>query len=199
MKDSFTSPEYVRYALKGALAVMVCYDLQSAVDWPGIRTCIVTCLIVGLGSEGATIQKGSLRIAGALVGAAMGFAAILFLISQMESITSLALLVAAGTAVAAWVVVGSPRIAYVGVQIAFAFYACVIQGLEPTWHFATIATPLVGICSATRHHAGLPLRQAGPRVGQSGRASAPPFARWRGWPPSQAGPPGRDTAPASAP
>jgi multidrug resistance protein MdtO len=143
--DAFTNPSYVRYALKGALAVMICYTLQSAVDWPGIRTCLITCLIVGLGSEGATIQKGTLRIAGALVGAAMGFLTILLLIPAMESITSLALLVAAGTAVAAWVVLGSPRIAYAGVQIAFAFYVCVIQGFEPSWHFDTIRDRLIGI------------------------------------------------------
>jgi multidrug resistance protein MdtO len=145
LPDAFTNPSYVRYALKGALAVMVCYTLQSAVDWPGIRTCLVTCLIVALGSEGATIQKGTLRIAGALVGAAMGFLAILLLVPWMESITSLVLLVAAGTAVAAWVLLGSPRIAYAGVQIAFAFYVCVIQGWEPSWHFYTIRDRLIGI------------------------------------------------------
>src|SRR5207244_12849469 len=143
--DAFTNPSYVRYALKGALAVMICYTLQSAVDWPGIRTCLITCLIVGLGSEGATVQKGTLRIAGALVGAAMGFLAILVVVPRMESITSPALLVAAGTAVAAWVVLGSPRIAYAGVQIAFAFYVCVIQGFEPSWHFDTIRDRLIGI------------------------------------------------------
>src|SRR5207244_2857627 len=143
--DAFTNPSYVRYALKGALAVMICYTLQSAVDWPGIRTCLITCLIVGLGSEGATVQKGTLRIAGALVGAAMGFLAILVVVPRMESITSLALLVAAGTAVAAWVVLGSPRIAYAGVQIAFAFYVCVIQGFGPSWHFDTIRDRLIGI------------------------------------------------------
>src|SRR5206468_1159691 len=143
--DAFTNPDCVRYALKGALAVIICYTLQSAVDWPGIRTCLITCMIVGLGSEGATVQKGTLRISGALVGAAMGFLAILLLVPGMESITSLTLLVAAGTAVAAWVVLGSPRIAYAGVQIAFAFYVCVIQGFEPAWHFYTIRDRLIGI------------------------------------------------------
>jgi multidrug resistance protein MdtO len=143
--DALTNPNYVHYALKGALAVMICYIIQSAVDWPGIRTCLVTCLIVGLGSEGATIQKGTLRISGALFGAAMGFLAILLFIPGMESITSLTLLVAAGTVPAAWVVLGSPRIAYAGVQIAFAFYVCVIQGFQPTWHFDTIRDRLVGI------------------------------------------------------
>jgi multidrug resistance protein MdtO len=143
--DAFTNPHYVRYAIKGTLAVMICYTLQSAVDWPGIRTSIITCMIVGLGTEGATLQKGTLRISGALVGAAMGFLAILLLVPSMESITSLTLLVAAGTAVAAWVILGSPRIAYAGVQIAFAFYVCVIQGFEPSWHFYTIRDRLIGI------------------------------------------------------
>jgi multidrug resistance protein MdtO len=143
--DAFTNAEYVRYALKGTLAVMICYALQNAVNWPGIRTCVITCLIVGLGSEGATVQKGTLRIGGALVGAAMGFLAIMLLIPSMESITSLTLVVAAGTAVAAWVVLGSPRISYAGVQIAFAFFVCVIQGFAPTWYFYTIRDRLVGI------------------------------------------------------
>ena len=60
--DAFTNPEYVRYALKGTLAVMICYTLQNAVNWPGIRTCLITCLIVGLGTEGASVQKGTLRM-----------------------------------------------------------------------------------------------------------------------------------------
>src|SRR4029450_11137778 len=96
----------------GSLGVMICYVLQSAVDWPGIRTCIVTCMIVGLTSEGATIQKATLRLSGALVGALLGFLSILLLIPGMESITSLVLLVAAGTALAAWVNLGSARISY---------------------------------------------------------------------------------------
>jgi uncharacterized membrane protein YccC len=75
----------------------------------------------------------------------MGFLSILLIVPSMESITSLTLLVAAGSAVAAWVVLGSPRIAYAGVQIAFAFYVCVIQGFEPTWHFDTIRDRLIGI------------------------------------------------------
>jgi len=143
--DAFTNPEYRRYALKGSLAVMICYVLQSAVDWPGIRTCIVTCMIVGLTSEGATIQKATLRLSGALVGALLGFLSILLLIPGMESITSLVLLVAAGTVLAGWVNLGSARISYAGVQIAFAFYVCVIQGFAPSWHFDTIRDRLVGI------------------------------------------------------
>jgi len=102
-------------------------------------------MIVGLASEGATIQKGTLRISGAVVGAALGFLAILAFVPHMESITSLVLLVAGGTAVAAWVYLGSARISYVGVQIALAFYICVIQGFEPSWYFYTIRDRMIGI------------------------------------------------------
>jgi multidrug resistance protein MdtO len=143
--DALTNPEYLRYALKGSLAVMICYVLQNAVDWPGIRTCIVTCMIVALTSEGATIQKATLRLSGALVGALMGFLSILLLIPNMVSITSLVLVVAAGTVVAGWVNLGSARISYAGVQIAFAFFVCVLQGFAPNWHFDTIRDRLVGI------------------------------------------------------
>jgi multidrug resistance protein MdtO len=93
--DAFTNPEYARYALKGGLAVLLAYLIQSAVDWPGIRTCVITCMMVALTSEGATIQKGTLRLAGALVGGALGFLSILLFVPWMESIASLALLVAA--------------------------------------------------------------------------------------------------------
>jgi outer membrane protein TolC len=143
--DAFTNPEYLRYALKGALAVVICYLAQSAVNWPGIRTCLITCMIVGLTSEGATIQKGTLRIAGAIVGGVLGSLAILVVVPNMESIASLALLVATGAAISAWVFVGSPRISYAGVQIALAFYICVIQGFEPTWYFYTIRDRMIGI------------------------------------------------------
>src|SRR5262245_62603395 len=75
----------------------------------------------------------------------MGFLCIRLLIPNVVSITSLVLLVAAGTVVAAWVDLGSPRISYAGVQIAFAFFVCVIQGFAPSWHFDTIRDRLVGI------------------------------------------------------
>jgi uncharacterized membrane protein YccC len=75
----------------------------------------------------------------------MGFLAILLLVPHMVSITSLALLVAAGSAVAAWVYVGSARISYAGVQIALAFFICVIQAFEPSWYFYTIRDRMVGI------------------------------------------------------
>jgi multidrug resistance protein MdtO len=43
------------------------------------------------------------------------------------------------------VYLGSARISYAGVQIAFAFFVCVIQDFGPSWYFYTIRDRLVGI------------------------------------------------------
>ena len=143
--DAFTNPAHVHFALKVTLAAMVCYILYTAVDWAGIHTAFITCCFIALENTGATIRKGALRLAGCIVGGLLGFLSVLYLIPQMESIASLSLLIAAVSALAGWVAAGSERIAYAGLQIAFAFYMCVLQGFAPDTDLAKIRDRLVGI------------------------------------------------------
>ncbi|MDR3460559.1 MAG: FUSC family protein [Verrucomicrobiae bacterium] len=143
--DAFTNPDYPRFALKVTLAAMSCYVIYMGVDWPGIHTAFITCCFIALESTTATIRKGWLRLAGCLVGGTLGFLSILFLIPHMESILSLALLAAAGAALAGWVAAGGERIAYAGLQIALAFFMCIFQGFGPEVNFTTIRDRLVGI------------------------------------------------------
>jgi hypothetical protein len=143
--DAFTNPRYAQFALKVTLAAMACYLLYTAVDWAGIHTAFITCCIISLESTGATLRKGALRLAGCVIGGLLGFLSIMYLIPRMESVASLALLVAAGSALAAWVAAGSERIAYGGLQIAFAFYMCVLQDFAPDTDLDKIRDRLVGI------------------------------------------------------
>ena len=143
--DAFSNPAHAHFALKVTLAAMVCYILYTAVDWAGIHTAFITCCFISLENTGATLRKGALRFAGCAVGGLLGFLSILYLIPQMESITSLVLLVAAASALAGWVGAGSERIAYAGLQIALAFYMCVLQGYAPDTDFDNIRNRLVGI------------------------------------------------------
>jgi multidrug resistance protein MdtO len=145
LPDAFTNPDHVYYALKTTAAAMLCYVIYLLLDWPGIHTSFITCYIVSLGTTAETIEKLTLRILGALVGAGAGLAAIVFLMPQLTSIGSLMIVVFAAGLVCAWVAAGSPRISYVGYQMAFAFFLCVIQGPSPAFDLTVARDRLIGI------------------------------------------------------
>jgi multidrug resistance protein MdtO len=145
LPDAFTNPAHVHYALKTTLAAMFCFITYSLLDWPGIHTSLITCYIVGLTTTGETIEKLGLRIAGCLVGAAAGLFAIVFVTPALTSIGALLALVFVAATLAAWVAAGSPRIAYAGFQIAFAFFLCVIQGASPDFDLTVARDRVIGI------------------------------------------------------
>lgn len=143
--DAFASPRHVRFALKATGAAMACYLLDTALDWPGIHTAFITCFIVALGTTGETVEKLSLRIAGCLVGAAAGVATLLWVLPGIDGLGGLLALLFVVTLAASWVAAGSPRIAYAGFQIAFAFYLCVLQGSGPTFDLVVARDRVIGI------------------------------------------------------
>jgi multidrug resistance protein MdtO len=143
--DAFSNPDHVDYALKTTAAAMFCYLLYSLLDWPGIHTCFITVYIVSLGTTAETVEKFTLRILGCLVGAAAGYAAIIFLVPSLTSIDQLMAVVFLGTLAAGYVAAGSPRISYAGFQMAFAFFLCVVQGPAPAFDLVTARDRVIGI------------------------------------------------------
>ena len=143
--DAFSNPEYERFAAKATAAVMICYLTFNILDWPGISTCMVTCFIVALSTVGESTQKMGLRLTGCTFGAALGYATILFVLPQTTQITGLILLVGVITLPAAWIAFGSPRVSYIGFQIAFAAYLCVLQGTEPKFDLTIARDRFIGI------------------------------------------------------
>ena len=143
--DAFTNPAYIRFALKGALAGLICFVLLEATDWPGIYTAIITCYVVPLSSLGATVQKAALRFAGAAAGGLLGMIAVGAVFPYLDDVGGFWVVLAAGTAVAGWLAFGSARIAYAGIQLSFAFYKCVLQGYGPMTSFEVARDRLIGI------------------------------------------------------
>ena len=129
--DALSNPVYQRFALKTTLAAMLSYIIYVGIDWQGIHTAMITCFVAALGTTGETVHKLALRITGCLIGAAMGFGAILFVIPNLTSVGGLMVLVFIAMLPAAWVTSGSERISYGGVQIGLAFLLTVLQGFEP--------------------------------------------------------------------
>jgi multidrug resistance protein MdtO len=145
LADAFTNPDHVNFALKTTAAALFCYVLYSLLDWSGIHTCFITCYIVAQFTTAESVEKLSLRIIGCLLGAAAGYAAIVFLIPALTSIGGLMIAVLAGAWAAAYVAAGSPRISYAGFQIAFAFFLCIIQGAGPAFDLTIARDRIIGI------------------------------------------------------
>ena len=143
--DAFSNPIHLQYAGKITIAAVSCYLLYSLLNWPGIHTCFITCYIVGLGTVAESVEKLALRLGGAVVGAAGGLFALLFVMPHVVSVGGLMIVVFLGALAAGYVAAGSPRIAYVGFQMAFAFFLCILQGPSPDFDMKTIRDRLIGI------------------------------------------------------
>ena len=72
---------------------MVVYAVYTLLDWPGMRTSIVTCFFVALGSLGETVHKLVLRLSGALLGGLIAGLCIVFVLPHMTDIGQLCALI----------------------------------------------------------------------------------------------------------
>jgi multidrug resistance protein MdtO len=126
--DAFSNPAHVQFALRGTLASFASYIVYTSIDWPGLSTCMATCIITALSTIGSSRQKQLLRLGGAIIGGVIfGFGAQIFVLPYLDSITGFTLLFMFVTALSSWIATASPRISYLGVQLALAFYLINVQ------------------------------------------------------------------------
>jgi multidrug resistance protein MdtO len=145
LPDATTNPEYVRFAIKGTLSALICYILFVGFDYRGIYTSVITCFVVSLSTIGSSNQKGLLRFGGAALGGFMGLIALVYAFPNIDGVGGFWLVFAAGTAVAAWINFGSPRISYGGYQTGLAFYKATLQHLGPAVSALVVRDRLVGV------------------------------------------------------
>ncbi len=113
---------HIKFALRGCMAATASYVAFNALHWPQISTSVTTCFLTALTTIGASRQKQMLRITGALIGCfGLGVGAQVFVLPYIDSIAGFTALFIAVTAAATWVATSSPRLAYLGVQLAVGF------------------------------------------------------------------------------
>ena len=143
--DAFSNPAHWQFALKTTMAVMLSYAIYTLLDWPGMRTAVVTCFFVALSSLGETVHKLVLRLSGAIIGGLIAGLCIVFVLPHLTDIGQLCLLIFAVSVGAAWIATSSELLSYAGLQIAFAFFLGVLQDYAPATDLTVLRDRIAGI------------------------------------------------------
>lgn len=144
--DTFSNPDHLRFALRGCLALTICYVLMNAVAWPGLSTSLFTVVVTALSSIGSSRQKQLLRVSGALVGGVLlGMGSQVLILPMLDGIGGFTVMFIIVTSVAAWFITASPRISYFGAQMALAFYLIQLRGPAAQTNLAIARDNIMGI------------------------------------------------------
>jgi len=126
--DAFSNPGHLKFAIRGGLATLLAYVVYQSVDWTGISTAMLTCVATALTTIGSSRQKQFLRLGGVIVGGFIfGFGAQVFVLPYVDSIVGFTVVFAIVTAISAWIATATPRLSYLGVQLALAWYLINLQ------------------------------------------------------------------------
>ena len=144
--DAFTNYDHLKFALRGSLATLLAYVVYQSVDWTGLSTSVATCIITALSTIGSSRQKQFLRLGGAILGGfVFGMGAQVFVLPYLDSIVGFTVLFVVVTAISAWMATSTPRLSYLGVQLALAFYLINLQEFAIQSSLAIARDRVVGV------------------------------------------------------
>jgi multidrug resistance protein MdtO len=144
--DAFSNPAHLQFAVRASLAAMVCYVIYNAIDWQGLKSSIITCLLTAVLTIGSSRQRGVLRLVGIIIGGFIfGMGAQVFVLPYVDSIVGFTVLFALVTAIAAWIATATPRISFLGLQLALAFNLVHLQEFTIQTSLAVARDRFVGV------------------------------------------------------
>ncbi len=128
------------------MAALVCYIIYTAVDWLRLKSSIVTCLLTAAWTIGSSRQKQVLRLGGFVIGGIVfGMGAQMFVLPHLDSIVGFGLLFALVSAISAWIATATPRMSFLGLQLALAFNLVNLQEFTIQTSLAIARDRAVGV------------------------------------------------------
>ena len=141
-----SNADHIKFALRGCLTASLCYVFYNLVDWQGISTSVTTCLLTALSTIGSSRQKQVLRFAGATVGGfVFGMGSQIFILPYFNTIGAFTILFIFVTVLSSWILTSSPRLAYFGFQMGFAYYLINLQEFAFQTSLAIARDRVVGV------------------------------------------------------
>jgi multidrug resistance protein MdtO len=146
--DAFSNPAHLQFAVRGSLAALVCYVIYTSVDWPGLKSSIVTCLLTGVLTIGSSRQRGVLRLLGIIIGGLIfGIGAQVFVLPHVDSIVGFTVLFALVAGIAAWIATTTSRISLSWLATCLSLQPCPPAGVHDS-NVACHCTRPPGWCGA---------------------------------------------------
>lgn len=142
---SLQNGEAIRFAIKVALAVTICGMLLEVTNQPGLVTALITCPLIAQSFVGAGLRRATLRLAGGLAGGAIALLVIVACMPAMQTLASFLVVASLAFGLAAWVITGSSRISYVGLQMAIVMALSIVQARAPTTDLAPAVNRIGGV------------------------------------------------------
>lgn len=136
----------LRGAIKGSIAATISIMVGATLHWslgvPATATCIV---LATTGTLGSLVQKSGLRLLGSIVGGALAILVIMGLIPISDGPAMFVAIAFLFLLPCNWLLTGSDRINYLGLQAAFAFAIGVLGPLRPTVDLWSATSRILGI------------------------------------------------------
>jgi multidrug resistance protein MdtO len=137
--------EAIRFALKVALAAALCSIVLEATNKPELSTALITCVVIAQSFLGAGLRKALLRIAGAVAGSLVTLVVIVACMPSMQSLASYLVVTGVAFAISVWVITGSSRISYAGLQMGIVMALTIVQTRAPTIDLAPAVDRILGV------------------------------------------------------
>lgn len=136
----------LRSALKGGFASTLSIVLGAALHWTLGTTATATCVVLAATvTLGSLVQKSGLRLLGSIVGGVLALLVLMWIIPIAEGPAALLALSFIVLLPCIYLLGGSDRVSYLGLQAAFAFSIGVLGPLRPTIDLWTPTSRILGV------------------------------------------------------